>query len=55
MLDFSTKAAKQNITRPEYVWRLFLVVLSLILSRRMKIKTEKALYADEVGVDSSVK
>lgn len=45
---------KLDITRPEYV-AVFWVTLLLILSRRVKMKTEKALYADEVGAGSSVK
>jgi hypothetical protein len=32
-----------------------LVVSSFIFYRRVKIKTEKAMYADEVEADSSVK
>lgn len=55
VFDCSVTADKQIVARPEYVWHLFFIVLSFILSRRTKVKTEKALYADKVGVVSSVK
>jgi hypothetical protein len=43
------------VTRSEYVCPFFfLLYRPFILSRRVKIKTEKALYADSVAADNSV-
>ena len=53
----SAKAVKQDSTRPEYVCHFLLLVLLTFFSfsRRIKVKTEKAMYAEKVEVDSGLK
>ena len=48
----SAKVDKQDGTHPEYACHFeVLVMSSFFLSRCNKIKTEKAMYAEKVGVD----
>ena len=46
----------QGLTRSEYVCRCQVHIVSstfFLFSRRIKIKTEKAIYTEEVGADTS--
>jgi hypothetical protein len=53
--DCSVKMDKQDNTRPAYACWFQVLVISLFIffSRRIKTKTEKAMYAEKVGVNSS--
>ena len=56
IFDCSENVGKKDIdvARPEYACQVHVVSSTYLFSRRIKIKTEKAIYAEKVGEDSSI-
>ena len=54
MFVYSANTDRKEVARPEYACQVHVVSSTYLFSRRIKIKTEKAIYAEKVGEDSSI-